>query len=361
MRFSEANFKGRYSPIGVDLGTTNVKLLQFREERKKIFLHSAVILPRGVIPIGEDKDYDRALAVKLKKKLKDAGFVIKRDANMCLGNRSFIIRSFKLPPMDVKDIPDAIKWEADYRITVPPEERITDYIYERGKSADGKESINVNLVTAPRSSVGDYLFIMAEAGLRPRSVEIESFSLNRIFKLADEKRNKDVKEKNQISIIVDMGGESVNVLIVEDGSYAYCRHIKPGINGLLAKAVSIKEIFTDKAHGAPFKQGALEAPEAGGIVSGMVAEIRQTLDNYCYRIRDREGRAFCGEILLCGGGAKIYGIESFFKDIAQKEVDRFNVFDSLSIGASEQIAAGERLFFNVAGGLALRGWLKYER
>ena len=363
MRFSKAVFKGRYSPIGVDLGTTNVKLLQFREERKKIFLHSTLILPRDVIPIGNDKDYESALALKLKKKLGGAGFVKKRDANICVGNNNYIIRSFKLPPMADKDIAEAVKWEAEYRITMPSTDRVTDYIYERGKGVDGKESITVHLVAAPRDIVNDYLFIMAKTGVNPLSVEIESFALHRIFKIAAKSKNRDERGKNNISLVVDLGGESVNILILEDDIYAYCRHIKPGINSLMGKAVSIKENLTDKAYGIYYKKGSLNEPGFNEIASRIVADTNQALDNYCYRIRDREGRASCNEIFLCGGGANTAGIDVFFRDIAGegKEVARLNIFDFLGIGDAEQLAEGEKMLFNVAGGLALRGWLKYER
>lgn len=359
MRFNDNVFRGRYSPIGVDFGTTNLKLLQFREERKKIFLHRAVILPRGIMPIGKDKEYDAGLALKIKKKLKEAGFIIKRSANICLGNGNFIIRSFKLPAMNSKDISDAIKWEAEYRITAPSEERMTDYLYERVKSADGKENITVHLVAASRSSVSDYLFIMSAAGLRPLSLEVEPFSMNRIFKLENEIKKKDKTENNNISVVVDLGGENVNVLILEDGNYAYCRQIKPGMNLLYAMAASGKEVPAAKTTLIlPCKERVLDMPEVCGIVSGIVAEIRQTIDNYCYRIRDREGVASCEQVHLCGGGAEIFGIESLFKGIALKGVDKFSIFDSLDIVTPEQFSAEKRLLFNVAGGLALRGWLK---
>ncbi len=415
-------FNGKYSPVGIDFGTTNIKVIQFREERKKVFVHRAFIMPGSSrsVPVGGDKEYDRQLALKLKERLRTEGFA-KKKANLCIGNRRFIIRSFRLPPMADKDIPGAVRWEAEHKLAMPVTDQITDYICGREKNSEGKESIVVHLVAAPLSFVADYLNIMVVAGLRPSAVEIESFALTRLWRAGRRFKSEEAgakkqdtegnsqdtgtkqqntgakmqegrgdtgdtvevkngrqilserqynagtgyhRERNTVTLLLDIGGESSNVVVLEDGRYAYCRHFGNGINHAMSgldTGKKIPEISNDNSCKALFAEDALEIPGIKRVFSAIKEEVNRTLELYRYRIRDKEGEPFCREIYLCGGGANTVGIESVFRDIAADGSDSFNVFDALETGATPDFSPGEKLLFNVAGGLALRGWISDER
>ena len=52
------NLKGRYSSIGLDLGSSQIKLMQLRQERGEIFLHQYGIydLPEEAVTAGRITD-----------------------------------------------------------------------------------------------------------------------------------------------------------------------------------------------------------------------------------------------------------------------------------------------------------------
>ena len=91
------SLKGRYSSIGLDLGSSQIKLMQLRQERGEIFLHQYGIydLPEEAVTAGRITDA-AILADRLAWIFKRRRFS-KNRVNLCLGNQAILLRQMQLP------------------------------------------------------------------------------------------------------------------------------------------------------------------------------------------------------------------------------------------------------------------------
>lgn len=357
-----SGFKGRFSSIGLDLGTSHIKLIQFRRNGKDICTHRCGIfpLPEGSFNDGQITD-SRSLSAYLKTIIKELRLK-KKNVNMCINNRNVILRSLALPLMPAGEIPGAIRWEIEKHIMLPADEIVTDYVFERKEDAHGNGVIDAKLVAVPGEIVGGYIDTVAGAGLNPRVIEIEPFSLNRALcyfspgRMAGEGRE-------HVSLLVDMGGEYSNILVSENGKYAFSRTINTGTGHFCRSVAEANAVGAEAAEKLVFGKDPFPVRGFREAADEMAELVQRSVEFYLYRIKEKE--TSINEILLCGGGALIEGMSSFLSEFLSLQPGSFSLPDFIE--NDNNIAAGsggdtekEKQLLGVAAGLALRGWVYNE-
>lgn len=336
-----SRFRNRFSPVGLDLGSVQIKLVQFRHERGQIIVHRRGIFPLedGVIEQGRVADGE-ALSRQLRQIFKELKLK-RRDTFLCVGNNTVILRSFTLPAMSPVEIAAAVRWEAA-RYHPVPDEMITDYIVTGERSSNGKRVVETGVVSVLREIVAGYLEPVSRAGFRPAGVEIEPLALCRAARFftgtGDGKR-----------LLLDIGEENSILVIIEEGRYLFSRFLNFGARHLHGHGSNVHEVVAKKTAGWTGV-----AAGFGETVDGPIAQVHRALEYYAYQAPESGGEF--NELLLFGGGAAA-GLASFMDDERMPEPAVFT-FHKENDPVHEPVpSAGGDSLFGVAGGLALRGWI----
>ncbi len=362
MAFLGVRFKRRFSRIGVDLGTSHLKIVQFKQHNNRVYLHRCglIPLPDGTVEQGRIIN-SKPLVEQLETVIKQLRFE-KKTANICIDNQNVILRTVTLPRMLPKEIPGAIQWELEKHITLPADEVTTDYIFHREVTVDGNQVMEVKLVAAPREIIKGYLDVVAEAGINPEVVEIEPFSLNRAVCFFSKSGAGADNEASHMVLLVDIGHGCSNLLIMENGEYAFSHSLHMGVKHLCSHVAAINNITIEEASGLVFGSDPFSVPGFRDIADELAEMINSSAEYYIYRVKEKNMNFH--QILLCGGGSAIKDMGSFLSGNFDLEAETFNVFDYIdwnNDNSNYNVSGKEKLLFGVAGGLALRGWAINEK
>jgi len=153
----QQQFRGRYSPIGLDLGSNQIKIVQLQNNRGAVAtrLKVTTTTPHGSIVDGQIVKKE-VLIAKLKlvrTKLNIHG----KKVNTALSPSVCSMRLVKLPPLTAKEIRKAMNWEVEKHFSLSPSEAIYDYCPAR------LNPVAVNGQT-------DYILAAVSRGIVPKSL-----------------------------------------------------------------------------------------------------------------------------------------------------------------------------------------------
>ncbi len=344
-----------FSPLGLDLGSSHIKLVQFKRETKgaRLYRYGIYPYPGRNIKKGRISDSE-TLAGHLKKIVEELG-IKKKDVNISINSQSIFLRTLNLPIMPSKEISAAVKWEMERQLSIPAEEFITDYIFDRERIVNGEQVLEILSVAVYREVVAEYIEVVSKAGLNPVKVEIEPLSLSRIFRLYSPPTQ--FSPHDPLIVLVDIGGEYSNLLVMEGGAYVYSRTLGSGINHLCRHVAEINQIEYSTASSLIVGENPFTLPGFQEIAADLVELIRRSLEYFVQRIQDNE--VDFKSIVLCGGGANVKGLDHFIAESLTLEsqlLSPFGLLDSRDNMENNHTPAEDSSRLCTAGGLALRGW-----
>src|SRR3989344_4546380 len=185
-----ALFKHREKGIvGIDLGSSSLKLVQLRKEKERAILETYGEISTahyGGVEMGQSaRLVDQKVLEMLEDLIKEANITAKQ-AVVSLPLRVSFVSLLTLPIMNEKDLAEAVHYEARRYIPVPINEVILDWwSLPQGISSDAereeglvkeKKFIEVLLVAVHQQVLEKYRSIFKEAGIEIVSFEIEIFS-----------------------------------------------------------------------------------------------------------------------------------------------------------------------------------------
>ena len=348
-------FKGRYSNIGLDIGSAQVKLIQFKRKKGRVALHQYGIfpLPGGAVEGGRIAD-PLVLAVRLKQYLRRRG-LHKNRVNLCIGGASVIHRQILLPAMTAREIPQAIRWEAEKQVMFPLDEAVIDHACIGERVVDGKTVSEVVLVATPKEVVNSYIELVTRVGLYPEVIEIEPFALHRAIRSSAAFAGNPLRDN---LLVLDIGGESSDLLVLEKGGYSFSRVLNVGVHHFLHRVVETAAVDLEKARRIVFETGPFEMEAVLQVADDLSRQIRRSLEYYALEMWHQEQEF--ERIVICGGGASIPGLGAFLGHELKVEPQPYPFPDGVDCGDRFRVEELHRdgKMLQIACGLALRGWLK---
>ncbi len=348
------DYKGRFSNIGLDLGSSQVKYVQFKGERRGIQVHQYGIyeIPEGVIEGG--RVADPVLLTSRLKWMLGRRRLHKKKVNLSIGGQSVILRQFFLPPMSSRELANAVRWEAEKQVMVPLNQMVMDYACLGVREVDGKKVMEVALVAVPREVVEEYISVITGAGFYPEVIEIEPFALQRsVYYL-----QRFVSEQElQDGIVIDIGGESSTLLVMEKGRYSFSRTLNIGVNHFTRRAMESLQVDADTAQRSVFGKDSFSLEGVLEVADELCTQIKRSMEYFVYEMRHLE-KEFA-EMYYCGGGFRIKELWPFLGRELKIIPVHFNPLPAISRGRQSMHPSlqEEGNFLAVAQGLALRGWI----
>src|SRR5512140_3111190 len=102
--------------VGIDIGSSSVKLVQVREQKGVYSLLSVGILPLPAEAIVDNTLMDSSSIVETIKNIVKSLDLTAKDVASSISGNAVIIRKIVLPSMSSEELEDQIHWEAEQYI-----------------------------------------------------------------------------------------------------------------------------------------------------------------------------------------------------------------------------------------------------
>ena len=327
------------SVVGVDIGTSSIKLIELRKKDGVIELvtYGFVDHFEGEI-LGIERQDTTAIAHFINQIYQKAQCGT-ASAIAALPTYSVFTSLMTLPVMKKDELDSAIHWEAKKIIPLPLEEIVLDYRIlnappkkgiglslgkkkEAPKEGEEQPQYKILVTGASREMVNRYTEIFQKSGLTLQSLETEMFAIARAL----------VGDDTGEHMIVEIGAATTDLIIVENAVPFLGRSIESGGYAMTRAIMNSLNINQKRAEQLKRDIGLLsydESAGAGGIpdilkssIEPILHEIRYTLDLYRDHAVKPSDRATgrIEKIILTGGTALLPGITDYFSKVLDMRV-----------------------------------------
>jgi type IV pilus assembly protein PilM len=283
--------------IGIDIGSSSVKLVQLKEQKGVFTLQNVGILPLPLEAIVDNTLMDTSSIVETIKKLLKSLNIRVKDAACSVSGNSVIIRKISLPAMPPEELEDQIHWEAEQYIPFDINDVHIDFQILASDQNDPSK-MEVLLVASKKEIINDYLAVFNEAGINLAVVDVDSFAIQNAFEL-----NYDIGPDNVVALI-NIGASIMNLNIVKNDISLFTRDVQMGGNLYTEEiqkqfGVSGEEAERIKVSGDVPDQAKLR-DTISRVNETLAMEMRRSLDFY----NTTAGEGKINNVYISGGGAK---------------------------------------------------------
>jgi type IV pilus assembly protein PilM len=360
--------KGETSVIGVDVGSSSIKIVQLRASRGIAILETygeIALGPYAKQPVGKSvKLSPESLAQALTDLMKEAN-VTSRTGGLSIPFSSSLVSTISLPDVDDESLKRIVPIEARKYIPIPVSEVTLDYsIIPKEEGEDSAlapvraagpaqaPTREVLLVAIHNALLEQYHTITTGAGLTVDFYEIEVFSAIRSA----------LGHGLAPILLVDVGASSTKMYVVERGVVRLTHLVTQGSQHMTETLARSMEWEFEKAERIKREIGlagstAYSVDENERIKSALLStltrvfsEVNRVVLNYGQKYNKHVAR-----VVLTGSGASLPGLAAHARQSLNTEVEVANPF-----GRTEAPAFLETVLrdigpgFTVAVGLALR-------
>ena len=343
--------------FGIDISDLSIKAVQI--EKGEIVSYGKIWLREGLIKKGQVKD-PKALAFAIQQllaKIKGKKIKTKYVIASLPEERSFI-QVTPLPKLSEKEAKEAARFEAENYIPYALEKvyldaQIVPPLYNHLDHTD------VLLAAIPREIVEGYLKVLHLASLKPIAFEIESQSVVRAL-IPEETTTRPV-------LILDIGATRTGFAIFAGKSLRFTTSLPISSEKFTRALIRTLKIDYQTAQDLKYEYGVMQRGKEGEVVfealipvlTDFVEQIKQYIEYYqthaSHLHLPPNGKNFIQEIILCGGGAEMKGLDKFLASQLKIPTKKGNPLVNLRKQKSI-IPQSEILSYACAIGLALRSY-----
>jgi type IV pilus assembly protein PilM len=343
---------GKKTPIGLDIGSSYLKIAQVNETKGayELGLFDLTPLPPDIISDGLIAD-KTSLVEAIRELLRKSG-VRGGDAVLGIsGHSSVVVKRISMPMMTEDELGVSIKYEAEQYIPFDINDVKMDFQI-LGPKKDEEGQMDVVLVAVKNNVMDDYIEVATKSGLKPVVIDVDAFALCNMYEV-----NYDILDVRRVAL-VNVGASDINITILGDGAPLFTRDSPMGSSQhtlALEKAFDLSREDAEKVKKGE-SLGSLSAEKVETVMRNasdeLYAEIYRSFEYFKSSVSDVE----IDEIVVSGGAALIKGFADLMAErlrIPVKVADPFRriaVPEKLDAGLISQVAP----IAAVAVGLALR-------
>jgi len=337
--------------VGVDVGVSSIKIVELKEKQGKLYLNNYALVSSSDIEfvrVGTSNVINKSVSKIIKKALEKAD-ISSKEVNVAVPGFTSLIATIDIPQTSKKQANKIVAEEISKYIPVPLEEVVYGWkIISNIPSAEngGSGPMKAVLVAIMKTISNSYQKVFLRAGLKVNSLELNSFSLARVFNESPE----------DCAIILDIGKSKTNVIIHWEGNVLFDKTIDLAgdkITESISKSVGIdferaelmkknKSLSNDKPE--MINQVVISALEV------LVKEINDALSSFKKIYPTIEP----SKIILTGGTSKLKGLEDFLKSKFKQKIEKGNPWKKILFPSElKNVIMDSREFFAIAIGLAL--------
>jgi type IV pilus assembly protein PilM len=356
----QVNKQNFYSPIGIDFGNSQIKMIQLRHSNGKPLLWQKAMCstPVGSIIEGSIAEPE-ILAGQLQKLFRTIPWKGKQ-VNCSLPGQAAHSAIVTLPMMNARQVNQAMRLQAE--MLFPVEADAVEISY-----CPVNFSIQYHCSDQPKNLKEQYLLtvvsketlkvcrgIIENAGFSLHSFETPIGSLIRSISQAWELSSPADRSTAERAVI-DFGGKSTTVLIINRDGLVKFKIIAYGCDDFKQVILRKWPTLKNKAKQALFSAGSLSDKGLLPLTHQLTDAIRKIVA-YPAGPLNSSTSAACPSVIVCGGGVYIPGLAGHL----QKELGiSFSVYNPLlylgaEVNTQNRLQLNEASLFAAAHGLALR-------
>lgn len=319
------NLFGTSSYLGVDIGTTSIKIVEIGKGKSGPELKNYGILEsyghlervNNAIQTSSLKIMEADTIQLLKTLISHSNFK-SREAVVSIPSFAAFITLFEMPQMKDSDIANAMKFQIGQYIPLPITEVSIDWL-KVGERQDEQGFVKeqILLVSIPNETIEKYKRIFAGAGLNLRAIEIESLALLRSV----------IDPTMSPTLIVDIGSRSTNIAVVDKGNLRY--NYQTDLSGAsitqsLAGGLGVKIRRAEKLKRERGILGGSES-ELSTLMIPFVDAILNEVKRAKVKYEQSFGNAIT-KVIIAGGGSKMPGMIPYAQEQLGLPVEISNPF-----------------------------------
>lgn len=377
----------RIEAIGLEVGTSAIKIVELRSGSPPSLRALAIRpTPPGTIQDGQVIE-PQAIAAEIKAGLAEAK-IRNKYVVTSIANQAAITRIIPMPKMSLKELDEAIKWEAERYIPFPIDEVVLDYdILDNPDDIPADGQMEVMIAAAQHETIARLVEVIKLAGLEPVVIDVKPFAALRALRgsLLGEHISKTTltntstfTESGEVGVVLEIGASNSTIALVRGDRVLMNRNINVsgddftvaiqkafGLDFNTAEDVKLNyatatiptedeedllDFDVNREKYSPAKIfDAIRTP-----LLDLTTEIRRSLEFY----RVQSGDINVDRMYLAGGGAKLRGLADAIGDTLGFRVELGDPWLAVSFDENAFDAAYLRSTsaeLTVPLGLALRG------
>ena len=336
---SNSIFKKEYV-VGLDIGTSSVKLAQFIEKEDGPHLVKARL--QEILPYTDDAAKEANIVTAILEIVK--GIELKKSSVIVNVNcPQTAIKKVVAPHMPKAELKDGIRLVAKNYFPFSVDESLIDFEILGDIVEKGIRKYELVVAACPTTTVNKYLSLLNKAGIKPNSFVISSYSLQSIA--VDMHPGKD-----ETNCFIDIGATHTELIICKGGKLAFSRKLP--ISGLDFTKAMTTALVSDRgriqlslAEAEKIKRETGLPPESDSkLISGKLSRgqilsmLRTVLEQFASEIercfdyyREETGGAKIDSVILFGGSASLINLTKMLSDLIGTEVRIGDAFKGLIV------------------------------
>lgn len=265
--------------VGVDIGSSSVKVCQLKETRKGYVLQRFAYAPLAPQTVVDGQVMDAGRVIEALQKAFHDGKIRQREVALSVSGQAVIIRKITVPMMTPAELEEQIQWEAEQHIPFDIKDVQVDYQVLRRRPEASQ--MDLLLVAAKRDQINDFAQLARDAKLKPIVCDIDAFSVQNMFEMSRG------LPQDQTIALLNVGATLASLNVVANGVSAFTREIANGGNAITEEIQKQLGISYEQAEAykcgtaGEGEQGMIPEPAARiieSMVDSIAGEIQRSLD-----------------------------------------------------------------------------------
>ncbi|MBI4378857.1 MAG: type IV pilus assembly protein PilM [Nitrospinae bacterium] len=326
---------GSRDVIGLDIGTSSIKLVRLKKGKKGFELLNCGIMPLPPETIVEGTIEKPEVVTNVIKNLLKIEKIKVCDVVTAVSGQSVVIKKINVPKMTEDELAESIRVEAEQYIPFDIDDVNLDFQIIKETTSEKKEegeevtktaNMDVLLVAVRRDLIAERNKPVIDAGLKPLIVDLD------VFAMENEYEHNYGFPQSEVLALVNMGATFTNVNILVDGVTEFTRDISSSGNRItheLQKNFNMDYDAAEKLKMGVGLNGVSEKDVANTIVS-VLGEISHEINKMFHDfIKSTEKNI--NRVILSGGCARISGIEKILTENFDIPTEKINPFEKIKV------------------------------
>ena len=313
-------FSGTKNLVGLDIGSTSLKLAEIvtTSQGQTLNRFRQIPVPPGVIVDVVVQDAG-ALAATIKELFRNSGCKGKGIVTSLSGN-SVIIKKVTLAQMEEAELRELIHDEAGKYL---PFDNMDDVNYDfqiLGDNEFNPNQMEVIIVAAKKTDVGNYLDAITAAGLTVMILDVDSFALETMYEANYE------FEENDIIVVVNIGAALTNINVIKGGMSIFTRDFTMAGNAITEALQERYQVSPEEAERMKVEAngGEQDIPDLENAILDCAEPICSEIERSVDYFRSTFGGDYIKHVYLSGGSSRIAGLSDHLSQRLNIETQLIN-------------------------------------
>lgn len=314
--------------VGLDIGSSAIKVAQLKESKGRYFLQKFGVKPLEPEVIVDGTVMDEGRVVSAIQELFEEANVKNKHVAISISGHAVIVKKISLPPMPDEELEGQVKLAAEQYIPFDINEVNIDFhVLHSDASEDQQGDMPVILVAAKKDKINELTELVKAAGLIPMVMDVDAFAVENMHAI-----NYPMAQE-ETTALVNLGASVMNVNIIRAGSSLFTRDIPLGGNRYteaIQREIGIS--FEEAEEGKKKDRGVdSDGMSLSGVMDSVNAEVASEIARTVDYFKTSAANAELSRVLVCGGVARAKGLIQQLADRMQLPVEMADPFAEIDI------------------------------